>query len=206
VQLVADNVEDLVDALQVAQRVGIGSISLLIPGPASDGEIADEPAEELPADEPSAEEVAKAVTEPAVEDVTEPTAEKPVEEPTDDMLVEKAPVEEPSTRVTEEPVVDEPETKPIPVAEEPAAKDEKEGEKRPPVAPLTALAPEADPDDTPTPDGKASRSDSDTENTVESKPTGARKTSGKSKPPDSPPAETNEGETEKESADTGTES
>jgi len=139
------------------------------------------PAEELPADEPSAEEVARAITEPAVEDVKEPTAEKPVEEPTDDMLVEEAPVEEASIEVAEEPVVDEPATKPIPAVEEPAAKDANDAEKPERVAPLSAVAPETDPDDAPTPDGKASAT---------------------SKPP---PAE-EDGETEKERADTGTES
>ena len=65
------------------------------------------------------------------------------------------------------------------------------------------MAPETDPDDTPTPDGKTPQSDSD--KTVESKPTGASKTSATSNPPDPPPAE-EDGETEKERADTGTES
>ena len=58
----------------------------------------------------------------------------------------------------------------------------------------------------PTPDGKTSQSDSDSEKTVESKPTSAGTTSGTSKPPNPPPAATDEGETEKERADTGTES
>ena len=166
---------------------------------------AKKPPEELPADEPSAEEVAKAITEPAIEDVKEPTAEKPAGEPTDDMLVEEAPVQEAETKVAEEPAVDEPATKPIPAVEEPAAKDAEEEEKPARVAPLTSVAPAADPDAT-TPDGKTSQSDSDSEKTVESKPTGAGTTSGTSKPPNPPPAATDEGETEKERADTGTES
>jgi hypothetical protein len=172
--------------------------------PAEPPAVAEEPAEELPADEPSAEEVAKAITEPPVEDVEEPTAEKPVEEPTDDLLVEEAPVEEPSTKVAEEPVVDEPATKPISLADEPAAEETEEAEKPARVAPLSAVAPEADPADTAVPDGKTSESDSDIEKTVESKAAGA--TSGKTKPANPPPAETDEGETEKERADTGTES
>jgi len=171
--------------------------------PAEPPPAAEEPAEELPADEPSAEEVAQAITEPAVDDVKEPTAEKPVEEPTDDMLVEEAPVEEASTKVAEEPVVDEPTTKPIPAVEEPAAKDAKEAEKPARVAPLSAVAPETDPDDTPTPDGKTSQSDSDSEKTAEGKPVDAAKTSGTRKPSSRSPAES-EGETER--ADTGTES
>ena len=116
-----------------------------------------------------------------------------------------APVEEASTKVAEEPVVEEPATKPIPAVEEPAAKDEKEAEKTARVAPLSAVAPETDPDDTPAPDGKTSQSDDDSEKTVESKPAGASKTSATSKPPNPPPAE-EDGETEKERADTGTES
>jgi hypothetical protein len=166
---------------------------------------AKKPAEELPADEPSAEEVARAITEPAVEDVEEPTVQKPVGEPTDDMLVEEAPVEDASTKVAEEPAVDEPATKPIPAVEETAANDAKEAEKTARVAPLSAVAPETDPDDTPTPDGKTSQSGDDSEKTVESKPTGAGKTSAERKPPNPAPAE-EVGETEKERADTGTES
>jgi hypothetical protein len=160
------------------------------PPPAVEEPTAKKPAEELPADEPSAEEVAQAITEPTVEK----PVEEPVEEPTDDMLVEEA-----STKVAEEPAADEPATKPIPAVEAPAAKHAKGAEKPARVAPLSAVPPETDPDDTPTPDGKTSPSDSESEKTVESKPTGA------SKPPNPPPVE-EDGETEKERADTGTES
>lgn len=146
------------------------------PPPALEEPTAKKPAEELPADEPSAEEVAQAIT--------EPTVEKPVEEPTDDMLVEEASPE---------------------VAEAPAAKHANEAEKPARVAPLSAVVPETDPDDTPTPDGKTAPSDTESEKTVESKPTGASKTSATSKPPNPPPVE-EDGETEKERADTGTES
>jgi hypothetical protein len=78
--------------------------------------------------------------------------------------------------------------------EEPAAKETEEAEKPTRVAPLSAVAPESDPDDTPTPDGKTSQPERDTAKTVESKR------------PDSPPPEADDAETEKERADTGTES
>src|SRR5436190_1887974 len=131
--------------------------------PADPPPAAQEPAEELPADEPTAEEVAKAVTETPVEDVKEPTAEKVVDEPTVDMLVEEAPVEEPATKAAEEPPVEEPATEPMAAVDEPAVKDAKEAEAETPtrVAPLSAVAPEPDPEATPPPDGETSQSDSD---------------------------------------------
>jgi hypothetical protein len=151
---------------------------------------AEEPTAEevaLPAEEPTAEEVAKAVTEPAVEKAPkpaeEPAAVEDLDEPTADM-----PVEEPATKVVEEP-----------------AKSSEESEKPTRAAPLSAVAQEPDPDATPTPDGKTSEAVSADEKTVESKPTAVGKTSGKEKPP-GPPAEAEKGETEKERADTGTES
>ena len=90
------------------------------------------------------------------------------------------------------------------VIEEPA-KSSEESEKPTRAAPLSAVAQEPDPDATPTPDGKTSEAVSADEKTVESKPTAVGKTSGKEKPP-GPPAEAEKGETEKERADTGTES
>ena len=160
------------------------------PPPAAEEPVEEPTAEEvaLPAGEPTAEEVAKAVTEPAVEKAPKP-AEEPaaavedLDEPTADM-----PVEEPATKVVEEP-----------------AKSSEESEKPTRAAPLSAVAQEPDPDATPTPDGKTSEAVSADEKTVESKPTAVGKTSGKEKPP-GPPAEAEKGETEKERADTGTES
>jgi hypothetical protein len=157
---------------------------------------AEEPTAEevaLPAEEPTAEEVAKAVTEPAVEKAPkpaeEPAAVEDLDEPTADMPVEGPPVEEPATKVVEEP-----------------AKSSEESEKPTRAAPLSAVAQEPDPDATPTPDGKTSEAVSAGEKTVESKPTAVGKTSGKEKPPGPPPPEAEKGETEKERADTGTES
>jgi hypothetical protein len=135
-------------------------------------------------EEPTVEEVAKAVTEPAGEEVQTPgeelTAEQPVA-PADDMLVEEPAVDEPATKVSEEP------------AGKDAEEEEEEAAKPTRVAPLSAVASETDPDETPTVDGKTPQPD-DSEKTVESKRT------------DPPPAEAGDGETEKESADTGTES
>lgn len=159
------------------------------PPPAAEEPVEEPTAEEvaLPAEEPTAEEVAKAVTEPAVEKAPkpaeEPAAVEDLDEPTADM-----PVEEPATKVVEEP-----------------AKSSEESEKPTRAAPLSAVAQEPDPDATPTPDGKTSEAVSADEKTVESKPTAVGKTSGKEKPP-GPPAEAEKGETEKERADTGTES
>jgi len=159
------------------------------PPPAAEEPVEEPTAEEvaLPAGEPTAEEVAKAVTEPAVEKAPkpaeEPAAVEDLDEPTADM-----PVEEPATKVVEEP-----------------AKSSEESEKPTRAAPLSAVAQEPDPDATPTPDGKTSEAVSADEKTVESKPTAVGKTSGKEKPP-GPPAEAEKGETEKERADTGTES
>ena len=159
------------------------------PPPAAEEPVEEPIAEEvaLPAEEPTAEEVAKAVTEPAVEKAPkpaeEPAAVEDLDEPTADM-----PVEEPATKVVEEP-----------------AKSSEESEKPTRAAPLSAVAQEPDPDATPTPDGKTSEAVSADEKTVESKPTAVGKTSGKEKPP-GPPAEAEKGETEKERADTGTES
>lgn len=140
------------------------------------------PAEQPTAEEPTAEEVALPAEEPAaVEDVEEPTA---------DMRVEGPPVEEPATKVLEEP----------------STKGSEESEKPTRAAPLSAVAPEPDPDATPTPDGKTSEAVGADEKTVEGKPTPVGKTSGKEKPPGPPPPEAEKGETEKERADTGTES
>ena len=69
-----------------------------------------------------------------------------------------------------------------------------EAEKPALIAPLSAVAPEADPDATPPPDGKTSQADIVGEKTAEDTP------------PNGPPAATEEGDTEKERADTGTES
>ena len=165
------------------------------PPPAAEEPVKEPTAEEvaLPAEEPTAEEVAKAVTEPAVEKAPkpaeEPAAVEDLDEPTADIPVEGPPVEEPATKVIEEP-----------------AKSSEESEKPTRAAPLSAVAPEPDPDATPVPDGKTSEAVSADEKTVESKPTAVGKTSGKEKPPGPPPAEAEKGETEKERADTGTES